>query len=75
MPKKPHTKHVSLMTPLGKIKGFETVVMKKEIRHFLGVPFAEPPVGERRFKPPEPKKPWSDELDTTRLANTCFQVI
>lgn len=28
------------------------------IRVFKGVPFAEPPVGELRWKPPQPVKPW-----------------
>lgn len=27
-------------------------------RVFAGVPFAAPPVGERRFRPPEPLEPW-----------------
>jgi para-nitrobenzyl esterase len=30
---------------------------------FLGVPYAEPPYGERRFRAPEPRRPWPGVLD------------
>ena len=30
---------------------------------FLAVPYAEPPYGERRFRAPDPRKPWSGVLD------------
>lgn len=33
---------------------------------FRGVPYAEPPVGDRRFAPPEPVTPWTGERDATR---------
>jgi para-nitrobenzyl esterase len=30
-----------------------------EIRIFRGIPFAEPPIGDLRFAPPQPVKSWS----------------
>ena len=30
---------------------------------FLGIPYAEPPYGERRFREPAPRGPWSGVLD------------
>lgn len=33
---------------------------------FLGVPYAEPPVGKARFCEPEPRKAWSGVLDCTK---------
>src|SRR5450830_255270 len=50
-------KNLVAQTGLGKVKGqlgsCGTLV-------FRGIPYARPPVGEFRFKPPQPPKPWSD---------------
>ncbi|CAH0197749.1 carboxylesterase/lipase family protein [Plantibacter cousiniae (nom. nud.)] len=37
---------------------------------FLGIPFAEPPTGARRFQAPEPKAPWDGVLDATAYGAT-----
>jgi para-nitrobenzyl esterase len=39
----------------GKLEGRE----EAGLQTFLGVPYAQPPVGERRFCPPEPASPWT----------------
>ena len=41
---------------------------------FLGIPYAAPPVGNLRWRPPQPVKKWKDTLDATKYANTCPQV-
>jgi para-nitrobenzyl esterase len=33
---------------------------------FLGIPYAAPPVGPLRFRPPAPAEPWSGVLDASR---------
>ncbi|MFI5956724.1 carboxylesterase/lipase family protein [Cryptosporangium sp. NPDC051539] len=42
-------------------------------RSFLGVPFAAPPVGALRWRPPEPAAKWSGERDATRAGSACVQ--
>lgn len=40
---------------------------------FLNIPFAEPPVGELRFKPPQKAKPWKDIRNGTVYGPSCWQ--
>jgi len=44
----------------GKIKGYT----ENNLQIFKGIPYAEPPVGDLRFSPPQTKKPWDGVLET-----------
>ncbi|NP_001188435.1 neuroligin 1 [Oryzias latipes] len=67
-----------VITSSGKIRG-----IKKELNNeilgpvvqFLGVPYAAPPTGERRFQPPEPPLSWPDIRNATHFAPVCPQSI
>ena len=41
--------------------------VKDGIFDFRGIPFAAPPVGELRFRPPQPVQPWTGVRDATRF--------
>ncbi|KAI9270667.1 Carboxylesterase [Phascolomyces articulosus] len=53
-------------TTSGRLQGF-TNTEHNNIHIFMGIPYAMPPVGERRFRPPEPYVP--DNGDSVR---ECF---
>jgi para-nitrobenzyl esterase len=40
---------------------------------FRGVPFAAPPIGDLRWRAPQPVKAWSGARDATKNGNDCFQ--
>lgn len=56
-------------TDAGPVRGLVT----DRGRVFLGMPFAAPPVGERRWRPPGPVTPWSVVRDATVAARACAQ--
>jgi len=41
---------------------------------FLGVPYAQPPLANLRFKSPVPVKNWTNTLNGTKLPNRCIQI-
>ena len=43
------------------------------IREYLGVPFAAPPVGNLRWKPPQPVIPWQGVRAADRFSPACMQ--
>ncbi|XP_045060406.1 acetylcholinesterase isoform X4 [Desmodus rotundus] len=59
----------------GHLRGIRLMAPGGPVSAFLGIPFAEPPVGPRRFLPPEPKRPWSGVLDATAFQSVCYQYV
>ena len=43
------------------------------IQVFRGVPFALPPVGDLRWRPPVPVEPWEDVKSAERFGPACYQ--
>ncbi len=58
-----------LITPQGKVKGR----LKDSCIKYLGVPYAEAPVGNLQFKAPVEKQEWFGELDATKFADDPIQ--
>ena len=44
-----------------------------EVRAFLGVPYAAPPVGPLRWRPPQPVAPWKGVLNAQSYGSHCMQ--
>ena len=60
---------------LGRLKGSSGHIARNgQLYHqFLGVPFAEPPVGGLRFREPVPVTSWDDTRDATGPGPACIQ--
>lgn len=43
------------------------------VYRFLGIPYAEPPVGDLRWAPPEKNAPWSGMREALRYQKRCLQ--
>jgi len=60
---------------LGRLRGSSGLLSRngQHYHQFLGVPFAEPPVGELRFREPVPVTAWDDIRDATVPGPSCMQ--
>jgi para-nitrobenzyl esterase len=43
-------------------------------RQFLGIPYAKPPVGDLRWKPPQKPEPWKTVREATEFGKRCAQL-
>ncbi len=54
-------------------KGPVTGVDNKGVCEYKGIPFAAPPVGELRFRLPQPAQPWTAPLVADAFRAECYQ--
>lgn len=59
----------------GPIRGHTARTLFEENSYiaFKGIPYAQPPVKELRFRPPVPVQPWSQVRDCLNYGNHCMQ--
>ena len=57
-------------TTAGKVQG----QVRDGVHRFRGIPFAAPPVGKLRFRPPAPVAAWDDVLDATHAGPLAPQL-
>ncbi|MGC0329745.1 para-nitrobenzyl esterase [Streptomyces sp. SAI-170] len=67
MPDPSATPAVTVRTPHGPVRGERHATGVR----FLGIPYAQPPVGALRFAAPRPAEPWTDVLDATSYGPTA----
>jgi para-nitrobenzyl esterase len=48
-------------------------VLADDVASFKGIPFAAPPIGDLRWREPQPVKPWKDMKDATGFSASCMQ--
>lgn len=65
-------------TRYGKLRGVRVPLPSEilgPVDQYLGVPYAAPPVGDKRFMPPEPPASWSGIRNATHFSPVCPQNI
>ncbi|CAN7980047.1 unnamed protein product [Ixodes pacificus] len=60
-------------TNSGPVTGLTSKLGDGKVDAFLGIPYAQPPVGRRRFAKPEPIKPWTNVLRAVEKHAGCVQ--
>ena len=62
-----------IMTDAGLVSGFVSGDAGEEVRTYRGIPYAAPPIGDLRWKPPQPVEPWDGVLECTEWADRAPQ--
>lgn len=56
-------------SPAGLVRG----TSEGGLRLFRGIPYAGPPIGDARWKPPSPLETWEGEFDASTFRPACYQ--
>lgn len=68
------TSSVIVQTPNGFIEGIiQQNQNGQDFYSFRGIPYAEPPLNELRFKAPLPRRPWNGVLNATADGSWCLR--
>nr|XP_003217974.2 PREDICTED: acetylcholinesterase [Anolis carolinensis] len=60
-------------TKSGPVKGKLLSESSSSVMAYLGIPYAEPPLGNLRFQKPRPHQPWRQVLEAYNFGNACSQ--
>ena len=64
-----HVSPTRVTIDTGTIEGLDTA----GVIVFRGIPYAAPPVGDLRWRPPQPPKPWTGVRPASQLGHNCIQ--
>ena len=62
--------NATVQTDTGTVRG----IVHPDRRVFQGIPYAAPPVGDLRWAPPQPARPWAGERDATKPGSPAPQL-
>ena len=68
-PAAPTAQSLDVVTRSGAVRG---AASDGGVVAFKGIPYAAPPVGPLRWRPPQPAAPWAAPRDTTRFGTPCL---
>ncbi len=66
-----HADSLTVKTEQGKVQG--KTINDGKVKAFMGLPYAAAPVGDLRWKAPEPPARWKGERDATKYGAHCAQ--
>ena len=66
-----HAASLTVKTQQGKVRG--KTINEGRVRAFLGIPYAAPPVGELRWRAPEPPAAWKGVREAMHYGAHCYQ--
>jgi len=66
----PGTPSSTIRVKLGQVRGAE----RAGVETFLGIPFAAPPTGDRRWRPPAAAAAWAGVRDGSKAGGSCADV-
>ncbi|XP_040489350.1 carboxylesterase 3 isoform X2 [Ursus maritimus] len=75
LPSGPEVTQPEVDTPLGRVRGRQEGVKGTDrlVNVFLGIPFAQPPLGTGRFSAPRPAQSWEGVRDASTAPAMCLQ--
>jgi para-nitrobenzyl esterase len=66
-----HADPLTVKTKQGRVHG--KFINSRQVRAFLGIPYAAPPVGDLRWRPPTPPADWQGVREATHYGARCMQ--
>ena len=71
------TNRTSRHIPVGEIIGYSRSFLVRGTRrvalNFLGIPYAEAPIGPRRFRKPVPQAAFTSPFDASKFGSPCYR--
>ena len=68
-----HAQELTIHAPAGTVQGKLQPAKGGQARAFLGIPYAAPPGGPLRWKPPAPAPKWTGTRDAANFGPRCMQ--